>query len=213
VTAFQWGWKFDYPTYGVSGATDLYMPVNKQVVFKMESLDVIHSFFVPEFRMKQDVVPGRETELRVTPIEIGDYKVRCAELCGASHAYMLAPVHVVSQADFDAWIQGQLTAATQAVTSGPDPARGQQLAQANGCLACHSTDGSKIVGPTWKGLFNSQVNLSDGTTVTADEAYLQESIHDPNAKVVAGFEPNVMPQFSLSDAQVADLVAFIKTLK
>jgi cytochrome c oxidase subunit 2 len=211
VTAFQWGWRFEYPDYGIQ-SNKLYLPANRQVVLKMNSNDVIHSFWVPEFRIKQDVVPGRTTEYRITPVRIGEYKVRCAEICGASHAYMEAPVVVVSQADFQKWVQESVAA--QAATSGPDPKRGEKLYNELGCKACHSIDGSKGVGPTWKGLWGEQVKLSDGTTVVADEAYIIESIRQPQAKIVAGFEQQAMPAFTtLTDAEIADLIAFIQTLK
>jgi cytochrome c oxidase subunit 2 len=211
VTAFQWGWRFEYPDYGIQ-SNKLYLPANRQVVLKMNSNDVIHSFWVPEFRIKQDVVPGRTTEYRITPVQIGEYKVRCAEICGASHAYMEAPVVVVSQTDFQKWVQESVAA--QAATSGPDPKRGEKLYNELGCKACHSIDGSKGVGPTWKGLWGEQVKLSDGTTVVADEAYIIESIRQPQAKIVAGFEQQAMPAFTtLTDAELADLIAFIQTLK
>ncbi|MBO9367610.1 MAG: cytochrome c oxidase subunit II [Chloroflexi bacterium] len=211
VTAFQWGWRFEYPDYGIQ-SNKLYLPANRQVVLKMNSNDVIHSFWVPEFRIKQDVVPGRTTEYRITPVRIGEYKVRCAEICGASHAYMEAPVVVVSQTDFQKWVQESVAA--QAATSGPDPKRGEKLYNELGCKACHSIDGSKGVGPTWKGLWGEQVKLSDGTTVVADEAYIIESIRQPQAKIVAGFEQQAMPAFTtLTDAELADLIAFIQTLK
>ncbi len=210
VTAFQWAWRFEYPEYGIQ-SNQLYLPVNRQVVLKMQSMDVIHSFWVPEFRIKQDVVPGRVTEYRITPIRIGEYKVFCAELCGASHAYMLAPVIVVSQEDFQKWTLE--TAAAQKATTGPDATRGEKLYNELGCKACHSLDGSKGVGPTWKGLWGQKVELADGTTVIADEAYITESIREPGAKIVAGFQAGAMPAFNLSDAEIADLIAFIQTLK
>ena len=212
VTGFQWGWKFEYPEYGIT-SSELYLPVDKQVALKMESTDVIHSFWVPEFRVKQDLVPGRVTELWITPTEIGDtYKVRCAELCGTSHAFMENPVIVVDDANFDTWVMEQQAIA--AALNTPE-ARGEALVAANGCGACHSVDGSaRPTGPTWLGLFESQVELTDGTTVTADEEFLIESIKDPLAKIVAGnFGGTQMPVFGLSDEQIADIVAYITTLK
>jgi cytochrome c oxidase subunit 2 len=109
VTGQQWSWTFEYPDYGFT-STELHLPLNKQVVLQMQSVDVIHSFWVPEFRVKQDLLPGRVTEYRITPILVGNYKVRCAELCGTSHAYMQAPVIVVSQADFETWAKQQQAA-------------------------------------------------------------------------------------------------------
>jgi cytochrome c oxidase subunit 2 len=177
----------------------------------MTSLDVIHSFWVPEFRVKEDVVPGRITELRITPTLEGDYKVRCAELCGTSHAYMEKPVVISSQEEFDAWmLQMQEEAAEAAAT--PE-GHGEALVAANGCAACHSTTGAQGIGPTWRGLFGHEVLLADGTTLIADEAYLAESIREPQAKIVAGFETQLMPTYGFTDEDIADIVAYIKTLR
>ena len=210
VTGMQWSWSFEYPDSGVV-SNELHIPVNRQLLLEMTSKDVIHSFWVPEFRVKQDLVPGRTTELRITPTLIGDYQVRCAELCGTSHAFMRAPVIVSSQADFDSWMSGQAALAQQAAQT-PE-GRGKALVASNGCAACHSIDGSKNIGPTWLGLFGSQVKLSDGTVVTADEAYITQSILEPQSQIVAGFENQKMIQFSFTPDQVADIVAYIKTLK
>ena len=211
VVASQWSWSFEYPDSGVT-STSLNLPANRQVVLQLTSQDVIHSFWVPEFRVKQDALPGDKLvkELRLTPTLIGQYKVRCAELCGRQHAYMEAPVVVMSQADFDAWITKE-----SAVSNDPVE-RGKKWAAQYGCIACHSIDGTKIVGPTWKGLYGHEVALADGTTATADDAYLRESIVDPNTRVVQGFAPNLMPQTfkeRLQDQQISDLIEYIKTLK
>ena len=209
VKAQQFTWTFEYPQYGFF-SSELHLPVDQQVVLKMESVDVIHSFWVPEFRLKQDVVPGRTTEYRITPDLEGSYKVRCAELCGTSHAYMENPLVVTSQADYDAWVQEQIAIAAASKT--PE-GQGKVLATSNGCVGCHSADGTKLTGPTWFDLFGSEVPLADGTTTTADEAYLAESIKDPNVKVVEGFPANVMPAFSLTDEEISNIIAYIKTLK
>jgi len=209
VTAGQWFWKFQYQDSGITSTT-LFLPVGRQVDLQMTSLDVIHSFWVPEFRVKQDIVPGQTNELRITPIEIGAYRVRCAELCGTRHAYMEAPVYVVSQQDFDAWV-GQ-----QAATVLVDPVlRGQQLVQQNGCLNCHSVSGAAGIGPTWSHLYESEVTLSDGSEVPADTDYLRTSIISPNLQVLQGFYPNVMPNFAdvLDQTEVEDIIAYIQSLK
>lgn len=215
VVGFQWGWRFEYPE-GFTTNT-LYLPVDQQVLLNLESTDVLHSFWVPEFRIKQDLVPGQITEYRITPSLIGNYKVRCAEICGTSHSYMEAPVIVLSQADYAVWRDDQIKLAKEqelASAGKPDAGRGQVLYQESGCKACHSVDGSKGVGPTWDGLFESNVQLADGTTVAADEAFIRESIIMPSAKVVKGYSPNAMPNFSyLKDGQVNDIIEYIKTLK
>jgi cytochrome c oxidase subunit 2 len=172
---------------------------------------VIHSFWVPEFRPKQDLVPGRITQLRITPTVIGNYKVRCAEMCGTSHAYMEQPVVVDNQADFDTWMEAEVKKAETAAAT-PE-GRGQALVTASGCIACHSLTGAEGIGPTWLGLFGHEVNLSDGTVVTADDAYIHESIKAPQAKIVAGFENQLMPNYGFTDDQINDIVAFIKTLR
>lgn len=209
VLAGQWYWQYSYPKYGVT-STELYMPVNLQADLQMTSVDVIHSFWVPEFRVKQDIVPGRTLDLRVTPTLIGEYKVRCAELCGLRHAYMEGMLYVVSQADFEKWIAQQQSAAPP-----PPELRGQQLSQTYGCLNCHSIDGSTKTGPTWLHLYESTVKLAGGQTVTADDDYLKTSIINPNVLIVLGYPPNVMPDFSsvLDQTMVESLVAYIKTLK
>lgn len=209
VKAQQFTWTFEYPEYGFF-SKELHLPVDQQVVLKMESADVIHSFWVPEFRVKQDVVPGRVTEYRITPILVGAYKVRCAELCGASHAFMESPVIVDTQVDYDAWIaEQQAIAAANQTPEG----QGQLLTVKNGCVGCHSVDGTKMTGPTWFGLFGSNVELADGTTLVADEAYITESILGPKAKEVAGFSPTTMPPYTLTEAEIANIIAYIKTLK
>ena len=208
VTGRQWSWNFQYPDFGVT-TTELYLPVNKAVVLRMESSDVLHSFWVPEFRIKQDVVPGRITEYRVTPTLEGDFKVRCAEICGTSHSYMESPVVVVQEVAFENWITARQAEAAAAQT--PED-RGQLLVAANGCAACHTTDGSVLIGPTWRGVFGKTEELTDGSTVTVDEAYITESIKDPQAKLVKGFPPT-MPAFPFTDEEIANIIAYIKTLR
>jgi len=212
VTAGQWNWQFEYPDYGIK-SKDLYLPVNRQIDFQLTSRDVIHSFWVPEFRIKQDVLPGANLvkDLRITPIRVGSYQLLCAEMCGGSHAYMTAGVMVVSQADFQKWAAGQLDKNVKDPT-----ARGKTYVDANGCTSCHSTDGSRLVGPSFKGVFGGQADLTDGSSVAVDAAYVRKSILDPNSQIVKGYAPNVMPgDYSklLSDGQINDILEYLKTLK
>ena len=220
VFAAQWNWRFEYemttPDGVVTAVTSdtLVLPKDRQVVLRLHSEDVIHSFFVPEFRIKQDVLPGGEDfvrELRVTPNQIGTFKVRCAEICGRGHWGMQAEVQIVEASEFETWLaqqSGECDLSAQEC--------GQRWADTYGCLACHSLEGTTIIGPTWKGLFGSQVELTDGTTVTADETYIKNSILKPNAQIVAGFAQGVMPQnFAdiLSEDQINQIIAFISSLQ
>ncbi|MFZ6030067.1 MAG: cytochrome c oxidase subunit II [Chloroflexota bacterium] len=210
VTAMQWSWRFEYPAYGI--VTDqLILPRNQQIVFKLNATDVIHSFWVPEWRVKQDAVPGIEQILRVTPTEIGEFQLVCAEICGAQHANMVSTVKVVSQEAFKDWVAQQLTGEVA-----EDPAvRGEQILRTNGCIACHSLDGTPLVGPTFQGAYGRQETLEDGSTVTVDDAYILESIRQPAKDVVQGYPPIMQPYGDdvISDAQVGDIIEYIKTLK
>jgi cytochrome c oxidase subunit 2 len=211
VIGSQWSWRFEYPNEGIV-SNELRLPVGEQALLHISSTDVIHSFWVPEFRVKQDALPGGDSmirDLRVTPTRIGEYKVRCAEMCGLQHAYMEAPVIVQSDADFQAWV------ASETGLSANPAERGQKWYTTYGCNACHSIDGKEGVGPTWKGLYGKQVTFTDGSTATADDAYLFESIRNPAAKIVQGFQP-IMPANiaeKMTDDQVRDVIEFIKTLK
>lgn len=209
----QWSWRFQYPEQGII-SNELVMPVNKQAVLHLQSADVIHSFWVPEFRVKQDVLPGDESFVRdvfITPKEIGVYKLRCAELCGEQHTTMLSTVRVLSQDDFLDWLSKESGVPNDPV------ARGQLWYERYGCNSCHSIDGTRNVGPTWQGLYGKDRRFLDGSTLIADDEYLRESIIDPNARIVEGFTAGVMPQdfgqqFASPD-QIADIIAFIQSLK
>ncbi|MBC8334606.1 MAG: cytochrome c oxidase subunit II [Anaerolineales bacterium] len=210
VVGSQWSWRFDYEDYGFS-STELRLPIDQQSLLTMTSTDVIHSFWVPEFRLKQDALPGEgmERELRITPTVIGDYKLRCAELCGLEHAYMVSDVIVMEVSDFEKWVAEQ--------TEGPsdDPIeRGELWYEQYGCQACHSIDGSDRIGPTWAGIFGTEELLTDGTTIVVDREYLIESIVDPQAAIVEGFETIVMPPTgdSMTEEQIHDIVDFIESL-
>ena len=216
VIGKQWAWSFVYPDYGVI-SDKLYLPEDKQTILLLRSEDVIHSFWVPEFRVKQDALPGGDDfvrELRVTPTMQGEYTVRCAELCGLRHTYMESPVIVLGQADFDAWLN-------KAAGISDDPVvRGDKWATNFGCRSCHSIDGTKIVGPSWKDLCTGTAHLADGSSVPVDEAYLRESILNPSAKIVQGFAAGLMPaQFidpvskkPISDEQITDIIAYMNSL-
>lgn len=211
VIGFQWAWSFEYPEYDII-SNELVLPVNRPARFALSSRDVIHSFFIPEFRLKMDAVPGKLNELQLTPTQIGEYRTYCAELCGTGHAFMVARVRVVDPAVFDEWVQNQ----QQPVTGPSDPvAHGQDLYETRGCLGCHSLDGTRQAGPTFRGLFGSQRTFEDGTTAVADEEYIQTSIVDPGARVVEGFN-NIMPGTygqELTAEQIEALITFVQSLE
>ena len=211
VTGGQWYWSFNYPDYDITSDT-LYLPVNRQVKLSLSSADVIHSFWVPEFRVKQDVLPGENfvKELRFTPIETGDFMVLCAELCGGAHAYMNSPVKVVTNNEFQDWVDEELGNFPQ------DPiSLGERLSRNNGCIGCHSLDGNDGVGPTWKGLFGSEKTLVSGEVVVVDDEYLYESIVNPNSQIVLGYPANVMSSnYSdlFTEEEINNMIEFIKSL-
>ncbi|MBI5547276.1 MAG: cytochrome c oxidase subunit II [Deltaproteobacteria bacterium] len=208
VTAERWMWTFTYPN-GATSVNELRVPLGRPVKLVMSSKDVIHSFYVPEFRLKKDVVPNSYTTAWFEPTQVGEMTVTCTEYCGAGHSAMLAKLQVMPEKEFRDW----LDAGGEEKGVSPEKA-GEKLAMKLACATCHSTDGSAKTGPTWKGLYNHPTELADGTTVTADENYLRESITDPNKKVVKGFQP-VMPAFKglVTQKQLDALIAYLKSLK
>lgn len=229
VTGKQWVWSFGYPEQDDILSGELVLPVDRTIVLKMNAEDVIHSFWVPEFRVKQDLVPGRETTLRITPTEVGDFELRCAEICGLNHTQMIAPVRILSDADFQAWVAEKSAAPAFAEMTPEERGAYWHSAEGFGCVACHSVDGAAGVGPTWQGLYGREEQLTDGTTITVDDIYLRDAILDPNKQIVEGFNPNLMPQnygdqFAARQQEiqsaeaieidiVADLIAYIRTLQ
>ncbi|MCH7471903.1 cytochrome c oxidase subunit II [bacterium] len=205
VTAQQWQWIFEYPNGGIS--EDLIVPVDMPVVLSMRSEDVIHALFVPAFRVKQDVLPGRYTKLWFEATEIGDYILVCAEYCGTKHSDMMALVRVFDREVFELEVE-RLN-----VLEGTPAEIGEILYNRMGCKQCHTTDGTASTGPTFMGIFNEEVMLQDGRKVVVEENYIRESILDPQAKLVAGYDP-IMPTFKgrLSDEKITQIIAFIKSL-
>ena len=217
VTARQWAWSFTYPNGRQT--SELYVALGRPVRLDLKSLDVLHGFYVPAFRVKADVVPGKNNYTWFQAEQLGDFDIECTVMCGVNHSYMLSKVRVIPESDFSAWYFGESADAPVLSRTGaagvPDWARGERVFKLKGCVACHTTDGSKLVGPTWKGLFGSPVTvLTEGkeVTLTADDDYIQRSIHHPPKEIVKGFAPQ-MPKADLSDRDVADLVAYIKSLR
>ncbi|MCB1041996.1 MAG: cytochrome c oxidase subunit II [Acidobacteria bacterium] len=210
VTGVQWAWRFEYPD-GRIEAEDLYVPAGQPIRLNMVSNDVLHSFFIPELRVKEDVVPSQYTHLWFQADYEGVYNIFCTEYCGDNHSYMLGKVHALGPEAWDRWVRR--VPDPDAVQLSPAE-RGAKLYSKWGCLGCHSTDGSPNIGPTFKNLMGRSESFADGSTVVVDENYIMESIKQPNAKIVAGFKPDQMPAFEgqLSQQDITDLIDYIKTL-
>lgn len=237
VTGRQWLWSFEYVN-GRRADNELVLPKGVPVKLVMNSTDVIHSFYVPAFRVKQDVLPGTYTFLWFVAEQVGTYDVFCTEFCGTGHSAMLAKIKVVEPEEYAKWQKtwewekqlglaptaGAVEKPAGAPGGAPAPAgptamaspaeRGEKLYKEKGCNACHSVDGSTLVGPSLKGIFGHEVELEGGKKAAVDENYIRESLTDPNAKLVKGFQP-MMPTFkgTLNDDEISSLVAYIKSLQ
>ncbi len=205
VVGKQWMWKFQHPD-GRREIDDLHVPLGVPIKFTMTSEDVIHSLYFPAFRVKADVLPGRYTTLWFQATKPGTYHIFCAEYCGAEHSKMVGRVFVMEPSEYESWLAGGGAAQTAA-------ARGEELFTTYACISCHRPD-SAARAPMLAGLFGKPVHLTQGGTVVADETYLRESILNPSAKVVAGYQP-VMPSFQgqMSEDDLLQIIAYIKSLK
>ncbi len=193
----------------------LYLPADQPVNMLLRSIDVLHNFYVPQFRAKMDMVPGQVSYFWFTPTEKGEYEVLCAEYCGLAHYNMKGRVIVASANDYASWLATKPTFASTLTDSGGsmDGAieQGRQLAESSGCFACHSIDGSKSLGPGWKGLMGSTETLTDGSSVVVDAEYFKESVLTPNAKITKGYSP-VMAPYNFSNEQLDALIAYVQSL-
>lgn len=211
VLGQKWNWSFTYPNGVV--APELHVPVDTDIRLVLTSQDVIHSLYMPEFRIKRDVVPGRYEKEWFHAIAVGEYQIFCAEYCGTQHSSMLSKVIVQTQGDFEKW----LAAEGNFIDKLPPEKLwegGQKLYLQRGCKQCHSIDGSAGIGPTFKGIWGHEALLTGGGKVLVDENYVRESVLNPQAKVVAGFQP-VMPTFQgrLKDKEITAIIEYLKTLK
>jgi cytochrome c oxidase subunit 2 len=200
----QWMWKFQQPG-GQWEINNLHVPVDTPIRINLQSQDVVHSLYIPALRQQNEVIPGRTTELWFDADRVGAYDLYCSELCGADHALMAGTLYVMSRADYQNWLK-------QYSTSPSLISRGKQLFTSYGCAGCHE-GASTVRAPSLVGVYGSVVPLSDGSTVTADDAYIRDSILQPRKQIVAGYKP-VMPSFAgaIPDAELTQLIAYVKSL-
>jgi len=206
VTGKQWMWRFQHPE-GQREINELHVPVGRRVKLTMATEDVIHAFFVPEFRIKSDVPPGRYTTVWFEAVKPGTYHLFCAEYCGTNHSRMIGSVVVMDPTEYQAWLAGGNAEGTLADS-------GQKLFQQLACITCHKSDGTGR-GPVLDGIYGKPVTLDNGQSVTVDDTYIRESILDSNAKIVSGFQrPSIMPTFKglVNEEQLLQLIAYIKSI-
>ena len=209
VLGEKWQWRFQYPN-GTTTLNELVVPLNRPVKLIMSSKDVLHSLFIPNLRVKRDLIPNKYTSLWFNANKLGRYQIFCTEYCGDAHSNMLAVLDVRPQAAFESWLESG---------GGADknislPELGKKLFTAKGCNACHSLDGSEMIGPTWKGLYGKKRAFTNGQSELAKENYLREAIVLPQKTIVVGYSP-VMPSYKglLKDRDLAGIIEYIKSLK
>lgn len=207
VTGQKWFWSFEYPE-GANAVNELTVPVGKPVKLLMSSKDVIHSFYVPNFRVKMDVLPNRYSVTWFEATQTGQFNLFCTEFCGDGHSTMVGKVNVVSELEYNKWLESAELGEGMSLAD-----FGGKLFQSKACITCHTTDGSRNTGPTLKNVFGHEVQLSTGETITVDENYIRRSILEPMGDVVMGYAP-IMPTYQglLKDRQIDALIAYIKTL-
>jgi len=210
VNARQWMYEIKYPD-GRTAINEIRVPAGKPVKFILSASDVLHGFYLPDFRVKMDMIPGRVTTLWVQPDRPGSYQIFCTVYCGTGHSNMLARLIVMPQPEYAEWVEHGGREGGEAGGEEPLYERGERVVKGAGCLNCHAVDGKEKIGPNFRGLFGSKVPLEGGKNVTADEEYLRESIADPGAKVVKGY-PNVMPTYktTLKPEEIQAVVEFLK---
>ena len=215
VDAGMWWWKFTYPNgLEQNTAQGLTVPADTPIYLPLHSADVIHSFYIPAFRVKMDVVPkaaGAEDNYTwFEASQLGSFDLFCAEYCGINHAQMISKVHVLTKPDYAIWMEAQMAEQQKLIAQNP----GKALLMSKGCMACHSSDGSKLIGPSFKGLFGKQeivVTNGEEREIVVDEAYLKQSIMEPGKDIVKGFQP-LMPPLPLTTDEIALIIEHIKEL-
>jgi len=219
ATGRMWAWEFQYANGKTS--SELYVPQGTPVKVNLHSADVIHSFYLPAYRVKRDVVPGLDTYVWFQPVDTGSYDIFCAEYCGLRHSYMTTKAIVVPKDEFERWLEkdARAAASSRAEAGGEAGAAtglgaGEKLTRVKGCVACHSTDGSRLVGPTFKGIYGSTAAVDSSgqkRNVVVDDEYLRRAILEPNAELVEGY-PAVMPKTDINEDEIAAIIEYLKSL-
>lgn len=216
TTARMWSWTFEYENGKMSNK--LILPLDRPVVLDLVSVDVIHSLYIPAFRVKEDMVPGTDQQMWFVPQEIGTYDLFCTEYCGLQHSYMYTDVEIIEQSEFDEWLAQDAAVVAEGDSDVNTAAiAGRNIMEMTGCIACHSSDGTKIVGPSFKGLWNKkEIVITDGVEreITVDSAYVARAIYEPDADIVEGYRKGQMVSYKdqLNDTQVSQIIEYLKTL-
>ncbi|NOX87225.1 MAG: cytochrome c oxidase subunit II [Chlorobi bacterium] len=208
ATGQMWKWSFEYPDGKITDS--LVVPVNKPVKLNLFSKDVLHSLYIPAFRIKEDVVPGGDNWMWFTAQKEGTFDILCAEYCGQLHSYMLTTITVMEEGEYNTWLKSKPD------TSNEHP--GLTLMKQNACFSCHTRDGTRLVGPSFKGLFGRQETVivnGEEKNITADRDYIMESIKNPNASVVKSYQSGLMIQYGnvLNDEQINSIIDYLETIK
>jgi cytochrome c oxidase subunit 2 len=211
VTAIGSMWKFQFEYKGNKMSDTMVVPINKAVKVNLASKDVLHGFSVPGFRIKEDMVPQKDNYTWFIPGKLGDFDIYCTVYCGLNHSYMMSLIKVVSQEEFDMWLKAL-------PVKKADNSLGLKLLEKNGCIACHSLDGSKVVGPSFKGIYGNMRNVNTNgikKDVKADDVYIKNSIVEPDAEIVDGYPKGLMKSYKglISDTEIEQITQYLKDLK
>ena len=219
ITVYGRMWNFSFEYENGRRTDTLYLPKDQPIKLNLVAMDVLHSLYIPAFRVKQDMVPGLENNsMWFEPQKVGTYELFCAEYCGLQHSYMYSYVKVLEDSTFQSWITDTTQIAASAAAIDSPSATGKRIMQNIGCFACHTLDGTKLVGPSFKGIWGAQHTVVTGRetrTITVDEEYIKKSIYDPNADVVDGFGKGLMLSYEgqLSEDDIGNIIEYLKTLK
>ncbi|MCY1720395.1 cytochrome c oxidase subunit II [Prolixibacteraceae bacterium Z1-6] len=219
ITVYGRMWNFSFEYENGRRTDTLFLPKDQPIKLNLVAMDVLHSLYIPAFRVKQDMVPGLENNsMWFEPQKVGTYELFCAEYCGLQHSYMYTYVKVMEDSDFQSWITDTTNVAASATEIESPVATGKRIMQNIGCFACHTENGTKLVGPSFKGIWGAEHTVKTGKEtrqVLVDEEYIKHSIYDPNADVVEGFSKGLMLSYEgqLSEDDIGNIIEYLKTLK